>query len=144
MELTLAGLSFDIRWLLGLQGGIHLLLLAAGGFLLLRYRRLRGEMNLMQQHLGLMRTQMESLLQRREAETAAPADFTRQLRQVELSQRLQPALVHRGAPEKYRYVAALVEQGMDIGQIAQALHMAPAEAEQAARLAAIGRRGARG
>lgn len=144
MELTLAGFTVTLTQLLAAQGLFSGLLLAALAVLCWRQRQLRRELAQTRQHLGLLRTQLEALSARREEEpagppAAAPAPFAGTLRQAELQSRLQPAAVHRGAPERYRYVAALAEQGLSPAQIGQALHLAPAEVEQAVRLAQLRR-----
>lgn len=63
-------------------------------------------------------------------EKKATADFSDSLMQASLKQRLQNAPDWRQPPEKYRYAAALAEQGMDAEGIAAVLHFPLEEAEQ--------------
>lgn len=56
-----------------------------------------------------------------------PADFTDSLLQATLKQRLEKAPDWRPPPEKYRYAAALADQGMDAEGIAAVLQF-PIEA----------------
>ena len=119
------------------QGGLILALL---GLALVQSWRLRNQgrsLRQLQQHLGIMRQQLEQLQAR--AQDASPAGFSARLQQAEISGRLQTGVVHRGVPDKYRYATALAEQGLATADIAQALHMAPQEVEQAARLAQMAR-----
>ncbi len=62
--------------------------------------------------------------------------FATNLDQVEREQQKAVSLP-RNTSEKYRYVAALAEQGVDASGIATALHLAPAEVEQLLKLARL-------
>lgn len=94
-------------------------------------RRLRRE-------LHQVRTELTEQQNRKPATGHSPdAYFGEVLRQAE-----QQATVERPADgpsrsEKYRYVAALAEQGMDARGIARALQLGPAEVEQLLRLARL-------
>ncbi len=71
--------------------------------------------------------------------TAPVAAFGASLHQVEQNQTAAAAGAG-GHADKYRYVAALAEQGVDAQGIAAALQMAPAEVGQLLRLARIKQR----
>lgn len=138
MELTVFGLTLTLPQLLAAQALGSGLLLATFGW---RQRTLRRQ-------LAQLRTQLETLPAQPSvaapvvspvAPAAAAEPFAGALRQAELQGRLHLGAVHRGAPEKYRYVAALAEQGLSPAQIGQALHLAPAEVEQAVRLTRLRR-----
>lgn len=68
-----------------------------------------------------------------EPATDAPARFSESLSRVERKQLDVPAAARSGQ-EKYRYIAALAEQGLDAGGIAAALQMSVAEVEQLLQL----------
>lgn len=130
-----------------LLGGLCILLLAVLLGLALRQRHLQRAFGRMTQHLQLMRQQLDTLQGRlqeaeKKVETSAEKETTGFASTLQAVEQQASVTIRPGsgsATEKYRYVSALAEQGMDAGQIAQALHIAPAEAEQAIRLAAIAR-----
>lgn len=95
--------------------------------LALRVRRLKRE-------LSCCRSELR---QRKTTETVEPVakekpatDFSGSLLQATLKQRLQNGPDWRQPPEKYRYAAALAEQGMDAHGIAAVLRFPLEEAQQ--------------
>lgn len=70
---------------------------------------------------------------------AAPTQNVNFSASLDSAERLQSSLPVgvRNSPEKYRYVAALAEQGLDAKGIAAALKLAPAEVEQLLQLALL-------
>ncbi len=110
-----------------LLGSSALLTIGCSLVLALRVRRLKRDLN-------CCRT---ALRQRETAETIEPAtekkpatDFSGSLLQATLKQRLQNGPDWRQPPEKYRYAAALAEQGMDAHGIAAVLRFPLEEAQQ--------------
>ncbi len=67
-------------------------------------------------------------------------DFAESLQQAGLRQRLQSRPDWRQPPEKYRYAAALADQGMDAEKIAEVLQFPPEAAQQLIALKQAGRR----
>lgn len=67
------------------------------------------------------------------------ANFERTLDHAELKSRLQTPITSGNAPDKYRHVASLAEQGMSVQQIAEVLHISLPEATQLVSLARIAR-----
>lgn len=95
--------------------------------LALRVRRLKSKLNCCRTELSQLKT----------AETGEPVteakpatDFSGSLLQATLKQRLQDGPDWRQPPEKYRYAAALAEQGMDASGIAKVLQFPLEEAQQ--------------
>ncbi len=109
--------------LIGVVSGLALLL---GLWQLLVNRKLRREL------LDLRR----KLADRAVVEPPASPSFSVSLDQVE---RQHPTTTYssRSSTEKYRYVASLVAQGMDVKGISAALQLAPAEVEQLMQLASL-------
>jgi len=66
-------------------------------------------------------------------------EFDHDLVLAEMKTRLQQPPAPHGAPDKYRYIGSLVEQGLDPRQIAQILKMGLGEAEQLVSLVQIRR-----
>ncbi|MDX2494458.1 MAG: hypothetical protein QNK27_05815 [Desulfuromusa sp.] len=73
-----------------------------------------------------------------EIETKQKPSFSTSLDQAEREQKTVE--VPRSSAEKYRYVAALANQGVDAKEIAAALQMAPLEVEQLLQLAQLKQR----
>lgn len=69
----------------------------------------------------------------------AAASFDQSLDEAELKSRLQAPVAAGNAPDKYRHVASLAEQGMSIQQIAEVLHISLPEATQLVSLSRIAR-----
>lgn len=67
--------------------------------------------------------------------------FANALQDSEVKQRFRDG-VTREPPEKYRYVASLVERGLSAVEIAQTLHLSLGEVEQLMALAQLARRSA--
>lgn len=69
--------------------------------------------------------------------SAPEAQFGEALRRAERQPPPEPAAAPVPRSDKYRYVAALAEQGMDARGIARALQLGTAEVEQLLRLARL-------
>lgn len=115
--------------------------LAVGVLVLARHlRTLKRQLTDLQQAQQQFAEQLVALQQIPSAPaapgTAVNLPFSQQLQQVE-QQVERPVPASRSTPEKYRYVAALAAQGMTAEQIAQALRISPAEAEQTIQLARL-------
>ncbi len=110
-----------------LVGGIALLALLLVAWQLLVSRRLSNQ-------LAALRQQLAEFDQAQSLET--PVNFSTRLDSAERQQSGFPAGL-RNSPEKYRYVAALAEQGLDAQGISAALKLAPAEVEQLLQLARL-------
>jgi len=108
--------------LVGMVAGLALLL----SFWQLQVgRKLRRELNALRREL-----------ENRPAVPTTSDSFSARLDQVERQQ--APATTgQRSSTEKYRYVASLAAQGMDVNGIASALQMATAEVEQLLQLARL-------
>lgn len=74
-----------------------------------------------------------------EEKTERP-DFNSNLALAELKARINKARPEVAAPDKYRYIISLVNQGLNHQQIAQVLQMGQGEAEQLVSLAHLRRR----
>ena len=71
------------------------------------------------------------------ANSPATATFERTLDHADLKNRLQAPVTSGNAPNKYRHVSALAEQGMTEQQIAEVLNISVAEASQLISLSRI-------
>jgi hypothetical protein len=121
--------------LLLLVGALALLALMLSLWLLLVSIRQRKELQGLRQQLSDLVPQANSAV-KPEAKPREESSFSAQLDAQERSQPAsQPTL--RNPAEKYSYVASMAKQGMDAGQIAAALQMAPAEVSQLLRLASL-------
>lgn len=69
----------------------------------------------------------------------AAVNFDQSLDEAELKSRLQAPVSAGNAPNKYRHVASLAEQGMSVQQIAEVLHISLPEATQLVSLSRIAR-----
>jgi len=111
-----------------LVGGLALLALLLCFWQLLTSRRLSRE-------LAELRKQLD---EKADPAAAVPISFSTSLDSAERDQlqSTQPAMP-RNSAEKYRYVGALAEQGLDAKGIADALQMPTAEVEQLLQLAKL-------
>jgi len=66
-------------------------------------------------------------------------EFDHDLALAEMKTLFKQPRTQQGAPDKYRYIGSLVDQGLDPGQISQILKMGLGEAEQLVSLAQIRR-----
>jgi hypothetical protein len=109
-------------------GGIALLALLLGLWQLQVTRRLRRE-------IGELRKQ---LVDPPVTDDSAPVNFSTSLDSAE-RQQLQstPVAAPRNSADKYRFVGALADQGLDADGIAEALQMPTAEVEQLLQLAKL-------
>lgn len=71
---------------------------------------------------------------------ASPVNFAHDLNHAELKNRLQAPASSGSAPDKYRHIASLVQQGMSVAQIADVLNLSLPEAHQLVALARIANR----
>jgi len=101
-------------------------------------------------HLSRLTRTMDAFRERFEEVPLAPESptsleaerrFANALQESEIKQRFQGAAT-REPPEKYRYVASLVERGLSAVEIAQTLHLSLGEVEQLMALAQLARRSA--
>lgn len=108
-----------------LVAGTAMLALLLAGWQLLISRKLKGEISRLEKQLQLLQATQEK-----------KASFATSLNRAEREQPSLPSGV-RKTPEKYHYVAALADQGLDVQGIAKALKLAPAEVEQLLQLARL-------
>ena len=85
--------------------------------------------------LGRELREVRQRLLETEAEREQKTNFSESLERVERKQK--GVEIPRSSAEKYRYVAALANQGVDAKGIAAALQMAPVEVEQLLQLAQL-------
>ncbi len=111
--------------LLLLIGSMALLALLLAVWQLLVSRKLRSQLE-----------QLEKKIQLQQQAHSDKANFSTSLNRAERQRPGLPGGV-RQTPEKYHYVAALAEQGLDTQGIAKALNLASAEVEQLLQLARI-------
>ncbi len=106
-------------------GSIAVFTLLMNLWLLKAVRQLKRELNELKRAAGTARSEPEP-----------KATFSASLDRVERETAATPA---RAIPQadRYRYVGALAEQGLDAGKIASALQMAQAEVEQLLQLARL-------
>ncbi len=97
--------------------------------LALQLRRMKKNLFLCRAELTSMASASPPTEAAEPQEKPRPADFTDSLLQATLKQRLQKGPDWRQPPEKYRYAAALADQGMDAEGIAAVLQF-PIEAAQ--------------
>ncbi len=107
-----------------LIGSIALLAMLIGFWQLRLARKLGRELGEVRQRLLEVAVQQEQ-----------KANFSENLNRAE--RRQSGVTIPRSSAEKYRYVAALANQGVDIKGIAAALQMAPVEVEQLLQLAQL-------
>ncbi len=74
------------------------------------------------------------------AASTATTGFADELNHADLKTRLQAPATTGNAPDKYRHVASLSEQGMSVAQIAEVLHLSLPEANQLVSLSRIAAR----
>ncbi len=103
--------------------------------LLLGFRQLQVSRKLQREIRDL-----RSLLAAEEPGEALNASFSQNLGQVE-RQTPTVSTAPRSGSEKYRYIAALADQGVAAGGIAAALQMSTAEVEQLLKLARLKQQG---
>lgn len=100
-------------------------------------RQLREESN--RQLLNALQriTHLEDMVPS-DSTTASPVEYA--INPEELKNRLQSPAGTGNAPDKYRHVAALAQQGMSVTQIAEVLNLSVPEAQQLVVLARIAQR----
>lgn len=105
---------------------------------LARERQLREETN--RQLLNALQriTQLEDIVTNESAAAAPAGEYA--INPQELKSRLQAPVSSGSAPDKYRHVAALAQQGMSVEQIAEVLNLSVPEAQQLVVLARIAQR----
>ncbi|WP_457572997.1 hypothetical protein [Desulfolithobacter sp.] len=127
------------------MGWALLLFLLLGGVIL----HLRRTVGRQKQRIGSLETMLakaEEKIHQLEARRREQEEFLETLASAEITTRLQkPRLeLHQDGtvetPEKYRYVASMVQNGMTMEEIASILAIAPAEARQLVTLARMAAR----
>jgi len=104
-------------------------------------KRQLGELEALKLQLAAKTEKLNTLLKEREREQEDKADFIETLTKASVTTRLQqPRLQIQGhkvpdPPDKYRYLANMVKNGMSAEDIAAILDISPAEADQLVTLA---------
>lgn len=126
--------------------GWSLLLFLLLGGVILYFRRTASRQKQQIDSLETMLAKAEEKIRQLEARRREQEEFLQTLASAEITTRLQkPRLeLHQSGtvetPEKYRYVASMVQNGMTMEEIASILAIAPAEARQLITLARMAAR----